>query len=163
MQIRLQNRMNNILLKEILTMVLKTVKKMFCRLQAVLKIVKYNENKLFWTTYLQGKNNHSCWHHSDRQHHSSRELNHTHSFLFHSTVLKNLQKKQDELWFSSYLCVLLTWNFHSECCSVIKTKRCYNPYSPEKGSYKSRVSVFYLQIFQISLIFCVTNTSLLLK
>lgn len=145
--------------KEILTMVLKTVKNMLCRLQAIFKIFKDNKNKLFWTTYPQGKNNHSCWHHSDRQHHSSRELNHNHSFLFHSTGLKNLQRKQDKLWFSSSLCVLLTWNFYSKCCSVIKTKRCYDPYSPEKGSWKSELLCFiYKELKFTHFLFNITYT-----
>lgn len=123
-----QKRISNFHRQEILTVIFKTVKKMFCRLQAILKIVK--EKKLLWTIYLQGKNNCIHWHHCDRQQHSSRDLNHIYSCLFHSTVLKNLPSKHGDLWLS--LCVLLIWNYYSKWFTLIKTKTYLNLYFIER-------------------------------
>lgn len=44
---RLWERMNDFHRKGVLIMALRPIKKMFCKLQAVLKIVKDNKNKLF--------------------------------------------------------------------------------------------------------------------
>lgn len=159
---RLWERMNDFHKKEVLIMALRPIKKMFCKLQAVLKIVKDNKNKLFWTTYLQGKSNHSCWHHSDKQHHSSRELNHSHSFLFHSTGLKILQMKWHKLWFSLSLCMLLqAWNLYFKWCSLTKTQRSYDPYSPWKENFKSEFLYFiYKELNFTHFLFNISNTSL---